>query len=74
MFWGCTLKKGNDFKHEGEDLQVLHVSNAALGLNTKTGNTSVAVVAKVDGKEFVITHLSSGKVEHTSLDLYFGND
>jgi hypothetical protein len=49
---------------------VLHVSNAALGL----AKGSATLVAKVDGKEFVLTHLAAGKVEHTSLDLYFRED
>lgn len=71
MFWGCTIKKGNDHKFEAEDQAILHVSNAALGLNAKG---TAAVFAKVDGKEFVITHLTAGKTEHTSLDLYFRND
>jgi len=49
----------------------LHVSNAALGLNSK-GKT--AVYAKVQGKEYILTHLTSGSVEHTTLDLYFRDD
>lgn len=73
MFWGCTIKKGQDYKHAPEevDQSILHVSNAALGFASKGKAT---VVAKVDGKEFVLTHLENGKAEHTTLDLYFRDD
>lgn len=73
MFWGCTLKKDTVYKYEPAELEqsILHVSNAALGLNSK-GKT--AVYAKVQGKEYILTHLTSGSVEHTTLDLYFRDD
>lgn len=49
----------------------MHLTNAALGLNSKG---SAAVIVKVDGKEFVIARLVADKVEHTNLDLYFRDD
>lgn len=71
MFWGVILKQGANHKLTDGEVDVVHVSNAALG---QAAEGRVQLYAKVDSKEFVLANFEKGKVEQTPLDLYFRVD
>lgn len=71
MFWGTVLKQGVNYKLADSQVDVVHISNVALGAG---GDGKTTVYAKVGGEEFVLVNLERSKLEQTPLDLYFRVD
>lgn len=68
-FWGCALKPGQKQKVDLPEDEVLHLSQVCLH-EPKAGKNYLSVL--VNGSNYTFCCLEKDKIEHNSLDLFFG--